>query len=35
MLIGPGFPDAGTMLADKGYDANWFRSALKQRGIVP
>jgi hypothetical protein len=28
-------PDAGTMLADKGYDADWFRSALKQRGIVP
>jgi len=28
-------PDAGTMLADKGYDADWFRAALKQRGILP
>ena len=28
-------PDAGTMLADKGYDADWFRSALKHSGIVP
>lgn len=28
-------PEAGTMLADKGYDADWFRSALKHRGIVP
>ena len=28
-------PDAGTMLADKGYDADWFRAALKHRGIVP
>jgi len=28
-------PDAGTMLADKGYDSDWFRAALKRRGIVP
>ena len=23
------------LLADRGYDADWFRSALKTRGIVP
>lgn len=23
------------MLADKGHDADWFRAALKHRGIVP
>ena len=23
------------MLADKGYDSDWFRAALKRRGIVP
>ena len=34
-LMFDAIPDAGTMLADKGYDADWFRTALKQRGIVP
>jgi transposase len=28
-------PPAKTMLADTGYDADWFRSALAERGISP
>ena len=28
-------PDAKSLLGDKGYDAGWFRAALKQRGIKP
>jgi transposase len=28
-------PDADYLLADKGYDADWFREELKQRGIEP
>ena len=28
-------PPAKTMLADRGYDADWFRSALLARGITP
>ena len=32
-LMFDAIPDAGTMLADKGYDADWFRAALKNRGI--
>ncbi len=28
-------PRAKAMLADKGYDADWFRNALIKRGIVP
>ena len=26
-------PQAGWMLADRGYDADWFREALKDKGI--
>ena len=28
-------PDAEWMLADRGYDADWFREALIDRGITP
>jgi transposase len=28
-------PRAGYMLADRGYDADWFREALGERGINP
>ena len=28
-------PCAGYMLADRGYDADWFREALNERGIEP
>lgn len=28
-------PDAKDLLADRGYDANWFRQALEERGIRP
>lgn len=28
-------PKAKTMLGDKGYDADWFRDALNERGITP
>ena len=28
-------PSAAVLLADKGYDANWFRDALAERGIAP
>ena len=28
-------PNAKALLADRGYDADWFRSALSERGIVP
>lgn len=28
-------PDVRTLLADRGYDANWFRKALIERGIQP
>ena len=28
-------PKAKTMLGDKGYDADWFRDALNERGIIP
>jgi len=27
-------PKAGWLLADRGYDADWFREALKDKGIV-
>ena len=27
-------PPAGQLLADKGYDADWFRRALAERGIM-
>ena len=29
------FPKAKELLADRGYDADWFRAALEQRGITP
>lgn len=29
------FPPANAMLADRGYDADWFRRALIARGISP
>ena len=28
-------PAAKAMLGDRGYDADWFRNALTERGIVP
>jgi transposase len=28
-------PQADTLLADRGYDADWFRNALKERDIRP
>lgn len=28
-------PAASELLADKGYDADWFREALQRRGITP
>ena len=28
-------PKAGWLLADRGYDADWFREALKDKGIKP
>ena len=28
-------PPARAMLGDKGYDADWFRAALTERGIAP
>ena len=28
-------PRAKTMLADRGYDARWFRQALIEHGITP
>jgi transposase len=30
-----GLPPAETLLADRGYDADWFRNALKDMGIAP
>jgi transposase len=29
------FPGAKALLADRGYDADWFRHALAERGITP
>ena len=28
-------PEARALLADRGYDADWFRDALRARGITP
>ncbi|MBA3578132.1 MAG: transposase, partial [Sphingomonas sp.] len=28
-------PKADAMLGDRGYDADWFRDALSERGITP
>jgi transposase len=33
-LMAPALPKAKELLADKGYDADWFRAALAKRGIV-
>ena len=33
-LMLPALPNAKELLADKGYDAGWFRQALAQRGIT-
>jgi transposase len=32
-LMLPALPKAKELLGDKGYDANWFRKALAERGI--
>ena len=29
------FPRAEALLADRGYDADWFRAALEQQGTTP
>ena len=31
----PSISPAGALLADRGYDADWFRDALTERGVVP
>ena len=28
-------PPASTLIADRGYDSNWFRDALEARGVSP
>ena len=28
-------PDAETLIADRGYDSNWYREALADKGITP
>lgn len=33
-LLFDALPQAKALLADRGYDANWFRHALAQRGIT-
>ena len=34
-LLLPQLPKAKELLADKGYDSDWFRQALVMRGITP
>ncbi len=34
-LLTDGLPAARSLIADRGYDANWFRDALAERGITP
>lgn len=34
-LLLPSLPNAKELLADKGYDSDWFRQALIERGITP
>ena len=34
-LMLPAIPRAKELLADKGYDADWFRAALAKRGVAP
>ena len=33
-LMLPALPKARQLLADKGYDADWFRAALAKRGVA-
>ncbi|MEX0828134.1 MAG: transposase [Haliea sp.] len=35
LLPFPALPHAKEMLADKGHDSDWFRTALAERGITP
>ena len=34
-LLLPALPKAKELLADRGYDAGWFRAALRKKGITP
>jgi putative transposase len=34
-LLLPSLPPAKELLADRGYDADWFRAALVKKGIAP
>ncbi len=34
-LLLSALPNAKELLADKGYDSDWFRAALAERGITP
>ena len=34
-IVLPVLPDADTLIADRGYDSDWFRHALVDRGIEP
>ena len=34
-LLYPALPEAGTLIADKGYDSDEFRDALEAKGIDP
>ena len=34
-LVLKALPDAKELIADRGYDADWFRKALMQKGIAP
>jgi transposase len=31
----PSLPTATYLIADRGYDADWFRAALKKKGVTP
>ena len=35
VLLLSGLPNARELLGDKGYDSDWFRAALTERGITP
>jgi len=35
VLLFDALPDAKELLGDKGYDSDWFRDALSERGITP
>jgi len=35
LLLFPGLPKAKELLADKGYDSDWFREALIDQGTTP